>query len=52
MNDSRSWAQASRYYEQLKVVVDMKSPSHDLKDLDAKNNCGWHERLWILHSGL
>ena len=24
MIDSRSWAQASRFYEQLKVVVDMK----------------------------
>ena len=24
MNDSESWAQASRFYEQLKAVVDMK----------------------------
>ena len=24
MNDSRSWAQAFRFYEQLRVVVDMK----------------------------
>ena len=23
MNDSRSWAQGSKFYEQLKVVVDM-----------------------------
>ena len=37
MNDSRSWAQGSRYYEQLKAIVDMTT-GHDLRALDAMNN--------------
>ena len=38
MNDSRSIAQGYKYYEQRRFVVDMKTPSHELKALDALNN--------------
>ena len=45
MNNSKSWAQGSRFYEQLRIVDDMndtssrplltwKTPSHDLMALD------------------
>ena len=38
MNDSESWAQGFRYYEQLRVVDDMiDSGSCELKPLDAMN---------------
>ena len=39
MNDSKSWAQGFKYYEQLKVMDDMNnSGSCELRPLDAMNN--------------
>ena len=45
MNDSRSWAQGSRWcYEQLKVMDEMNELwSHVLKLIDSMNN----SRLWM-----
>ena len=53
MNDSESWAQGFRCYEQLKVVVDIKysglwmtwaTSSCEVKALDSMNSLG----LWII----
>ena len=45
MNESRSWAQGSRCYEQFKVVDDMNdSGSRELRHLDAMNNL----EMWII----
>ena len=49
MNDSRSWAHGSRYYEQLKVVADLNNSRlwaqgsrcyEQLKVVDGMNNLG------------
>ena len=50
MNDSRSWAQGSKYYEQLKVMDDMSyigswaQLGHELNHVDAMNALG----LWMI----
>ena len=48
MNDSVSWAQGSKCYEQLKVVDNMNnSRSHELKLLDFKNgSLFW--KIWMI----
>ena len=41
MDESGSWAQGFRFYEQLRVVDDMNDlGSHELKPLNAMNNLG------------
>ena len=37
MNDFGSWAQGSRYYEQLKAMVGMKEFGQELRVLDVMN---------------
>ena len=37
LNDSRSWAQAAGYYEELKVVVGMTTLGRELKALEFMN---------------
>ena len=38
MNDTKSWAQGSRFYEQLWVVDGMNDSAHDLGPLDIMNS--------------
>ena len=55
MNDSGSWAQASKCYEQLKIVDDMNDiwvMSLRLKVIWIAIGSEWHERLWVLSSRL
>ena len=48
MNDSVSWAQGSKCYEQLKVVDNMNnSRSHELKLLDFKNDSLFW-KIWMI----
>ena len=43
MNDSELWAQASRYIEKLRALVDMKDSNCDLRNLDVMHSSG----LWM-----
>ena len=48
MNDSKSWAEGSRCYEQLKVMDDMNIlGSYEMRPLDAMNNLGIR-MIWMI----
>ena len=44
LNESSSWVQHFKCYEQLKVVDDISYQVHELKSLDGMNN----SRLWMI----
>ena len=35
MNDYGSWTQGTRWYDQLRAIIDMKSSTRDFKGLDV-----------------
>ena len=66
MNDFRLWAHTFSYYEQIRIVVDMKDSRswthgsrlyaqlkvvNDMKDFGIWKTLGY-ERLWVMSLGL